>query len=49
MGKKGSNPPPPRPPANEQRGFNDGANVKPPTNVRPTPPPSPPPPAKKDG
>ena len=41
MGKKGSNPPPPRPPANGQRGINEG------TNVRPAPPP--PPPAKKDG
>ena len=41
MGKKGSNPPPPRP----TRGVNEGANVNPPppTNVKPPPPPPPPP------
>ena len=52
MAKKESNPPPPRPPANGQRGINEGLNVNPhPPNVRPAPPPPPPPPppAKKDG
>ena len=49
MGKKASNPPPPRPPADAgRRGFNDGANANPapPRNVRPSPPPPPPPPKK---
>ena len=56
MSKKGSNPPPPRPPANGEVGIgneslNEGLNVnpQPPTNVRPSPPPPPPPPKKKEG
>lgn len=54
MSKKGSNPPPPRPPANGKvdianESYNRGLNVnpQPPTNVRPSPPP--PPPKKKEG
>ena len=48
MAKKGSNPPPPRPPAGNQRGVNDGVNSNPSApNVRPAPPPPPPP--KKNG
>ena len=51
MGKKGSNPPPPRQPADTQRNsVNEGLNVNPspPRNVRPTPPPPPPPPSSDD-
>lgn len=44
MGKKESNPPPPRCPANDGRNVNHGANSNPPPprNVRPAPPPAPP-------
>lgn len=43
MGKKISNPPPPRP-LDNHRGVNEGANVNPPPpqNVKPPPPPAPP-------
>ena len=46
MGKKESNPLPPRPPIN-RRGINDGANVNPPPPPGVKPPPPPPPPPKK--
>lgn len=43
MGKKASNPPPPKP-LRGQGGLNEGRNVNPPppTDVKPPPPPSPP-------
>ena len=42
MGKKGSNPPPPRP-STGQEGINNWPNVNPPpSSVRPPPPPPPP-------
>lgn len=44
MGKKGSNPPPPRP-SEGQRGINEGVNP-PPKPVKPPPPPPPPPPRR---
>jgi hypothetical protein len=46
MGKKSSNPPPPRP-SEGQRGVNEGANVNPPPPQRVKPPPPPPPPRRE--
>ncbi len=50
MGKKVSNPPPPRQTDKKpgQQGITEGANPSAPVSLKPPPPPSPPPPPKED-
>ncbi len=50
MGKKESNPQPPKSDTVRRGGINEGFNVNPPppSNVKPPPPPPPPPPPEKE-